>query len=95
MVLRRIFGPLMEEVSADCRKLPNVELHDLYLSPNSMKMITPRRGYVQHVACIRVENNKHSGFCWGNMTARDPFQCLAIHGKIILRWIYKKQDGRM
>jgi hypothetical protein len=44
MVLRRIFGPLMEEVSADWRELHNVELHDLCLSPNSMKMITPRRG---------------------------------------------------
>jgi hypothetical protein len=44
MVLRRIFGPLMEEVSADWRKLHNVELHDLYLSPNNMKMITPRKG---------------------------------------------------
>jgi len=44
MVLRRIFGPLMEAVSADWRKLHNMELCDLYHPSNSMKMITPRRG---------------------------------------------------
>jgi len=43
MVLRRIFGLLMEEVREDQKKLYNVELRDLYHSPNSMKMITPRR----------------------------------------------------
>jgi len=42
MVLRRISGPLMEEVTEDRRKLHYVELRDLYHSPNSMKMITPR-----------------------------------------------------
>jgi hypothetical protein len=29
-VLRRIFGPRRDEVTVDCRKLYNEELHDLY-----------------------------------------------------------------
>jgi hypothetical protein len=33
-VLRRIFGPRRDEVTGDCRKLPNEELQNLYFSPN-------------------------------------------------------------
>jgi hypothetical protein len=34
-VLRRIFGPKRDEVTAGWRKLHNEELHNLYSSPNS------------------------------------------------------------
>jgi hypothetical protein len=34
-VLRRIFGPKRDEVTGECRKLHNKELHDLYSSPSS------------------------------------------------------------
>jgi hypothetical protein len=39
-VLRRIFGPKMDEVTRGRRKLHNEELHNLYLSPNIIRMIT-------------------------------------------------------
>jgi hypothetical protein len=42
-VLRRIFGPKIDEVTADWRKLRNEELHNLYPSPNIIRMITWRR----------------------------------------------------
>jgi hypothetical protein len=38
-VLMRIFGPKKEEIAGDWRKLHNEELHSLYLSPNSIRMI--------------------------------------------------------
>jgi hypothetical protein len=34
MVLRRIFGPRRDEVTGEWRRLHNVELNDLYCSPN-------------------------------------------------------------
>jgi hypothetical protein len=41
-VLRRIFGPKMEE-DGSWRKLHNDELHSLYSSPNIVRVIISRR----------------------------------------------------
>jgi hypothetical protein len=38
-VLRRIFGPKMEEVTGGWNKLHNEKLHNLYSSPNIDKVI--------------------------------------------------------
>jgi hypothetical protein len=38
-MLRRIFGPRSDEVTGDWRKLHNEELHNLYSSPNIIRMI--------------------------------------------------------
>jgi hypothetical protein len=42
-VLRRKFGPRWDEVTGDWRKLHNEELHNLYSSPNIIRMIKSRR----------------------------------------------------
>jgi hypothetical protein len=42
-VLRRIFGPMRDEVTGEWRKLHNEELRDLYSSPSIIRMIKPRR----------------------------------------------------
>jgi hypothetical protein len=39
-VLRRIFGPKMDEVTGALRKLHNEELHILYSSPDIIRQIT-------------------------------------------------------
>jgi hypothetical protein len=38
-VLRRIFGPKRDEVTGKWRKLHNEERHDLYSSPNIVRVI--------------------------------------------------------
>jgi hypothetical protein len=42
-VLRRIFGPKMDEVAGDWKRLHNEELNNLYSSPNIIRVIKSRR----------------------------------------------------
>jgi hypothetical protein len=41
-VLRRIFEPKRDEVTGEWRKLNNEELHDLYSSPNIIRIMKSR-----------------------------------------------------
>jgi hypothetical protein len=53
-VLRRIFGPNREEVAEGWRRLHNEVLHNLYASPNIIRVIKLRRmRWAEHVARIR------------------------------------------
>jgi len=52
-VLRRVFGPKWDEVTRKWRKLHNVELNDLYFSPNVVRVIKSSRiRWAGHVARI-------------------------------------------
>jgi hypothetical protein len=42
-VLRKTFGPKKDEVTGEWRKLHNEELHNMYSSPNIIRMIKSRR----------------------------------------------------
>jgi hypothetical protein len=41
--LRRIFGPKKDEVTGEWGKLHNEELHDLYSSPSTIRIMNLRR----------------------------------------------------
>jgi hypothetical protein len=59
-VLRRIFGPKRDEVTGEWRKLHNEELHNLYSSPNIIRMIKSRRmRWAWHVARMREKRNAY------------------------------------
>jgi hypothetical protein len=52
MVLRRIYGPNMDKIMREWRKLQNEELHNLDQSPSIIRHIKSRKmKWVGHVAC--------------------------------------------
>jgi hypothetical protein len=53
-VLRTIFGPKRDEVTGNWRKLHNEELHNLYSSPNIIRVIKPG-----HVARMGEKRNAY------------------------------------
>jgi hypothetical protein len=59
-VLRRIFGPMKDEVTGEWRKLHNEELRDLYSSPSIARMVKSRRmGWAGHVARMGEKSNTY------------------------------------
>jgi hypothetical protein len=61
-VLRRIFGPEREEVTGDWRRLHSEELHNLYVSPNIIRVIKSMRNkweeHVRKQKCIQDSDRK-------------------------------------
>jgi hypothetical protein len=58
MMLRRIFGRRRGEVTGELRKVHNEYLHNLYSSPNIIRMIKSRRmRWIRHVARMGEKRN--------------------------------------
>ena len=52
-VLRRIFGPRIDEVTGERRRMHNEEINVLYCSPNIVRVIKSIRvRWAEHVACM-------------------------------------------
>jgi hypothetical protein len=70
-VLRRILGPKRDKVTGDWRKLHNEELHNLYSSPNIIRMIKSRRmRWAGHVGRMG-RRGMHVGYWWESQKERD------------------------
>jgi hypothetical protein len=81
-VLRRIFGPRTDEVTGEWRKLHNEELHDLYSSPSTIRVIKARRmRWVGHVARMGEKRNAYR-LLVGKSEGMRPL------GRRRRRWVY-------
>ena len=89
-----IFGPKRDEVTGEWRKLHNEELCDLYCLPNIIRVVKSRRMiWAWHVARM-VEGRGAYRVLMENLRERDNLEDPDVDGRIILRWIFRKWDGR-
>jgi hypothetical protein len=58
--LRRIFGLKMDDMIGGCRKLHDEELHNLYSSPNMIRIIKSKRTrWAELVVCMGGKRNPY------------------------------------
>jgi hypothetical protein len=81
-VLRRTFGSKSDEMIRGSRKLHTEKLHNLYFSPNIIRMIKSRTGL----------QGTHGGeeriaFQWESQKEIDNLEDKDVGRRMILRWI--------
>jgi hypothetical protein len=90
-VLRRIFGPKRDEVTGQWRKLHNEKLHNLYSSPNIVRVVKSRMRWSGHVARMGMRD-ACTEFWWENLRERDHWGDQGVGERVSLRWIFRKWD---
>jgi hypothetical protein len=89
------FVHIYRRLTGAWRKLHDDELHDLYSSPTTVQVIKSRRvRWVGHAAHMQ-RGEVYTGLWWENMMERDHWEDSGIDGRMILRWIFNKQDVRV
>jgi hypothetical protein len=92
-MLRRIFGPKMDEVTGEWRKMHNKELDELYSSPHTVRVIKSiKMRWAGYVARMRERREAYTKFWWRNLRKRDHLGNPGVDGRITLRWIFRKWD---
>jgi hypothetical protein len=89
-VLRRTFGPKREEVAGGWRRLHNEELHNLYTSPNIIRVTKSRRmRWARNVSRMGEMRNVYN-ILVGNLKGRDHLEDLGVDGRLKLEWVLGK-----
>ena len=84
-VLRRIFGPIRDEVTGQWIKLHDEELDELYCSPNIIRVIKSRRmRWAKRVPRMGEKKGAYR-FWWGNLRERDHLEHPGVHIKLNLQ----------
>ena len=87
--LRRIFGPKMDKVTGEWRKLHNEELNDLYCSVNILRVIKSRRMRWAELVASMGEGRGVYKILVGKSEGKNYLGDPGVDGRIILRWIFK------
>jgi hypothetical protein len=92
-VLRRIFGRKREEVAGGWRRLHNEELHNLYASPNVIRVIKLRRmRWMEQITRMGGGggDDRPAKVWLENLNGRDHSEDLDIDERVILQWVLRK-----
>jgi hypothetical protein len=85
-VLRGIFGPKREEVAGGWRRLHSEELHNLYTSPNIIRVTKSRMiRWAGHITRMRDMRNAYILVL--KLEKKGPLRRPRRRGKVILEWI--------
>jgi hypothetical protein len=93
-VLRRIFGPNREEVARGCRTLHNEELHNLYASPNVVRMIKIRVRWAYHLARTGEMRNAYK-ILVGKPEGKTRLGRTSRRWEDNIKWIFGKYGRRV
>jgi hypothetical protein len=83
-----IFGPKRVDITGKWRKLHNVELNDVYSSPNIILLIK-KNGVGRACGTRGGQERCIHGFSLGDLREGDHLEGLGIDGRIILKQIFK------
>jgi hypothetical protein len=79
--------PRADAITGDCRKLLTDELHGLYSSPNTIRVIKSRRmGWAERIARVG-ERRTACRFLVGTPERKKPPEGLHCYTRTILKWI--------
>jgi hypothetical protein len=92
-VLRRIFGPKMDEATREWRELHNRELHDLYSSPDIIRQIKSRRmRWAEHVARMGEGRNVYRVLV-GKPEGKNHLKDQCVEGRLGSKWTLGRLSG--
>ena len=79
-VLRKIFGPKIDGLTGEWRKLYNKELCDIYSLPNFIRGDQTKRMKWQGMWLVWFLEEMHTEFHWGKMMGREHWEYLGVDG---------------
>jgi hypothetical protein len=84
-MLRRKSGSKREEVAGERRRLPNEEVHNLYASPNTIRLIKIKEDEIGRACSTHMRNANY--ILIGKLERKRPLGRPRRRREIILKWI--------